>query len=828
IRAVLSGRQSAFSMEYARPAPGKERWFRLRVTPLGGVRRGVVVAHMDISENKQATESVRSSQKRLRELIDGMGESMLVGLLTPQGIVIEANDPALAVAGLKPEAVIGLPFADAPWFADSEPVRERLRAAIARGARGEPSRCDIQIRGTGGRLIDVDFSLNPVRNENGAIAYLVPSANVITERKRAETELLWKTAFLEAQVASTIDGILIVDKNGRKILQNPQLADLLRIPREIADDENDEAQRKWVGAMVKDPAAFAEKIAFLNAHPTEVSRDEIAFSDGMLVDRYSSPVLGADGKNYGRIWTFRDITERRRSMDALRASEQRFKALFDQAAVGVAQVHAITGRFTQINQRFCEITGRSREELEALTFADISHPQDLGQSLEIARQIKEGPGREITRENRYVRKDGAALWINLTMSAMWAPGSAPDFLIAVAQDVTSRKKLEEQVQQTQKMEAIGTLAGGIAHDFNNILAAIMGYAELARMKLPDNREVRAYLDAVLQASNRATALVRQILAFSRPQQLERRPVELRSVVTEALGLLRASIPSTIGFKSEFAADTPLVFADATQVHQVLMNLGTNAWHAMTDRPGLLQVTLERCVIDDAHESARARLAPGVYARVSVSDTGTGMDAGRLRRIFDPFFTTKPPGEGTGLGLAVVHGIMAGHEGAVTVCSEPGQGTVFHLYFPAYAGAPGAIVADAGAIPRGEGEQILFIDDEESLARLGGQTLATLGYEVEVATQPSAALALVRASPQRFALVITDQTMPGMTGLDLAGKVRGLRPDLPVILTTGYGLALPAERLAEAGLHQVMLKPVGMRALGIAVHAALHPGPKPPL
>jgi nitrogen-specific signal transduction histidine kinase/CheY-like chemotaxis protein len=394
--------------------------------------------------------------------------------------------------------------------------------------------------------------------------------------------------------------------------------------------------------------------------------------------------------------------------------------------------------------------------------------------------------------------------------------------------VTARKKLEGQVQQTQKMEAIGTLAGGIAHDFNNILAAIVGYAELARIKTPENREVRAYLEGVLQASNRASGLVRQILAFSRPEQSERRPIELRPIITEALGLLRATIPSTIEFKSEFRSDAPVVFADATQVHQVLMNLGTNAWHAMKDRPGLLHVKLERCVIDATHEASRARLAPGVYARVSVIDTGGGMDAEHMQRIFDPFFTTKAPGEGSGLGLAVVHGIMAGHEGAVTVYSEPGHGTVFHLYFPAYPGDATAVGIDMASTPRGAGEQILFIDDEESLARLGGQILTALGYTVEVSTQPVAAVELVRASPQRFALVITDQTMPGMTGLDLAGVLRGIRLDLPIILMTGYSLALNAERLNEVGLRQVMLKPIGIHALGIAVHSAIHPEGRPPL
>ena len=262
-------------------------------------------------------------------------------------------------------------------------------------------------------------------------------------------------------------------------------------------------------------------------------------------------------------------------------------------------------------------------------------------------------------------------------------------VVGMAEDITEYRTLEEQFRQAQKMEAIGTLAGGIAHDFNNILAAISGYTELARMTLKENPEVREHLGAVLQAASRATDLVRQILTFSRQQPPERRPIQLRPVVAESLKLLRATIPSTIEFDTSLAADAPTVLADATQIHQILMNLGTNAWHAMKDRTGRLQVKLEKCVVDAAHAATQPRLRPGVYARVSVSDTGCGMDQATLRRIFEPFFTTKPPGEGTGLGLAVVHGIMDSHDGAVTVYSQPGEGTVFHLYFPAHAGEAAA-------------------------------------------------------------------------------------------------------------------------------------------
>jgi CheY-like chemotaxis protein len=333
--------------------------------------------------------------------------------------------------------------------------------------------------------------------------------------------------------------------------------------------------------------------------------------------------------------------------------------------------------------------------------------------------------------------------------------------------------------------------------------------------------VRMHLGSVLKAANRASALVRQILTFSRQQPQERQVIDLRPIMVESIELLRATIPSGIEFDTSIATDAPTVLANADQIRQILMNLGINAWHAMKDFSGRLQVNLKRCVVDAAHAATQPRLRPGVYARISVSDTGRGMDPATLRRIFEPFFTTKLPGEGTGLGLAMVHGIMDSHDGAVTVYSQPGEGSIFHLYFPAHAGvAMTAVLAKEELVPRGEGERILVVDDEELLTELSQKTLVELGYNVEVTTRPATALAMVRAAPQRFALVLTDQAMPGMTGILLASQLRQIRRDLPIILMTGYSVSLTPEVLEAAGVRQLLLKPINLQSLGTAVHAAL--------
>jgi PAS domain S-box-containing protein len=531
-----------------------------------------------------------------------------------------------------------------------------------------------------------------------------------------------------------------------------------------------------------------------------------------------SPLL--ENPQHGVVVMHVNITERMRVAEVLQASEQRFRALFDQASVGVAQSDAVTGRYLQVNRRFCEIVGRPAEAMVGLTFADITHPNDMAESEDVVARLRAGLIREYTQEKRYVKAGRDDVWARVTISAMWPAGRPPDFFIVVAQDITHRKQLEDQLRQAHKMEAMGTLAGGIAHDFNNILTAIGGYTELARMKLTDNPGVKGHLDSVIQAVKRAADLIRQILAFSREQPLERRLITLQPIVAECAKLLRVTLPGSVDMDLVSAEDAPPVLADETQVLQVLMNLGTNARQALGGGAGRIRVKIENFLVDAAQAAGEPQLHAGRYARVSVSDTGGGMSPETQRRIFEPFFTTKAPGTGTGLGLAVVHGIMDSHDGLITVESQLGAGTTFHLYFPAHLPDAGGVSSAITFGARGRGEKILLVDDELIFIEVGRIALAGLGYEVEAVMQPAAALELVRANPARFALVITDQAMPGMTGLQLAAELRKIRPDLPIVLTTGYSLALTMERLHAAGVAQLLLKPTTARSLGASVHAAL--------
>jgi PAS domain S-box-containing protein len=383
-----------------------------------------------------------------------------------------------------------------------------------------------------------------------------------------------------------------------------------------------------------------------------------------------------------------------------------------------------------------------------------------------------------------------------------------------------RRQLEEQLRQAQKMEAIGTLAGGVAHDFNNILSIINGYTELLKISLADQPEFNEHLDAVAKAGARAAGLVRQILTFSRQEQTQREPMRLAPVIEEATKFLRATIPSTIEIRLRLAADAPVVLADATEVHQIVMNLGTNAWHAMRDRAGKLDVELESFIVDQELAAHTPQLREGRYARLSVSDSGKGMDQATLSRIFEPFFTTKVAGEGTGLGLSVVHGIMQSHDGAITVYSKPGIGTTFRLYFPAHSSDEATAEIQAAVTPSGTGERVLFVDDEAPLANLGKAILERLGYSVDARTNVLEALELIRSEPGRFDLVIADQTMPSMTGIDFARQIRLIRSDLPIVLTTGYVGQLKIEQLRPMGIRELLPKPPTIRTLGEVVHRVL--------
>lgn len=533
----------------------------------------------------------------------------------------------------------------------------------------------------------------------------------------------------------------------------------------------------------------------------------------------------ADDLAFGVI-SLRARGERERVEAALRASEERVRSTFAAAAAGIA-ISSLGGGgfFVQANQAFCDMVGYSEAELQSLDLAALTHPDDLRETMERSMRLVSGELDRFVAEKRYLRKDGETVWARVSVSMVPARAGEPTTIIVVTQDITAlkaaeqaRQSLEDQLREAQKMEAIGTLAGGIAHDFNNILGAILGNAELARLDVEGNEAALESLEEIRRAGLRAKELIRQILSFSRREASMRRPVSLRPIAEESVRLLRATLPSRAPIQFRAPADLPAIQADPIQLQQVLLNLGTNAVHAMSGRPGSVDITLDRIEFDHAALDLHADLAPGVWVRLSVIDRGHGMDEATKRRIFEPFFTTKPVGEGTGLGLPVVHGIVRDHEGVIVVDSEPGEGTRFDLYFPVSGDdedkAPDVAApreADLGGKVEAR-RTILYVDDDAGLLSLIQRLLSRRGYEVVGHVEARAAIEELRSEPDRFDLVLTDFNMPKMSGLDVARAVHEIRTDLPVAITSGYITDSMRADAEAAGVRAVIFKPDVVDAL----------------
>ncbi len=522
----------------------------------------------------------------------------------------------------------------------------------------------------------------------------------------------------------------------------------------------------------------------------------------------------------------KNLAELAQREEELRESEERFRVLFEHAPDPFFFIKS-DGSLVKGNKAGQQFTGYSDGELVGKNIMEIGliSAEDLSRAGSFLKQSQNG---EPTgpREIALYHKNGRAIYAEISTHQVNIKGEK--FILGIARDITdrkkdeqARKKLEDQLQQAQKMEAIGTLAGGIAHDFNNILGAIMGYAELALHEVENKSIPDQYLREVLHAGRRAKDLVKQILTFSRQTDQERTPVLARLIVKEVIKLLRASLPSTIEIHQNIQSDS-LVMGDPTQIHQVMMNLCTNAGYAMRDQGGRLTVNLEPVELDPEFAAGHPNLKSGPYLKLTVSDTGPGIAESELDRIFEPFFTTKEKGEGTGMGLAVVHGIVTSHGGDIFVRSEPGQGTTFTVLFPA---VERRIEPETRLeIPPPSGtESILFVDDELALANAAKHMLESLGYDVITRTNGLEALELFEHQPDRFDLVITDMTMPGLTGDQLAQKLMEIRSDLPVILCTGFSARINEEKALALGIRAFVSKPVLKRRIAETIRMVLDPG-----
>ena len=499
----------------------------------------------------------------------------------------------------------------------------------------------------------------------------------------------------------------------------------------------------------------------------------------------------------------------------LRESEEKYRLLFENANDAIFVVQDQSIKFP--NPRTLELAGYSAEELAKIPFADLVHPED--KALVIERHIRRLAGEEdlpATYSFRVINKTGDEVLIELSaVPITWEGRKAT---LNFVRDITQQKKIETRLQEAQRMEAIGTLAGGIAHDFNNILGIVLGYAELAMDDVPEWNPARHNLEEIRKASLRAKDVVRQLLSFARKSEIMKKPTNLIPVVKESLNLLRSSIPRSIEIRQNIPEDVDSILADPTQMNQVLINLCTNAHHAMPEG-GVLEASLKNVELDEDAAAKYPDLKPGRYVNLTVSDTGQGINPELKDRIFDPYFTTKEIGKGTGMGLSVVHGIVKSHKGAISVESDIGHGTTFSLFFPVVKEEAVSEPEMDEKLPEGN-ERILLVDDEESIIYVGRLRLERLGYKVEARMNPVEALEIFRADPDRFDLVITDMTMPQMNGDQLVKEVLKIHPDMPTILCTGFSERIDEEKAKSIGIRKYIEKPINSSKLAKIVRKVL--------
>jgi PAS domain S-box-containing protein len=751
-------------------------------------------------KRRRAEEALRQSEERYRALYED--NPSMYFTMDGEGTVLSVNLFEAAQLGYTVEELVGQPILKVFHPDDRGAVREQFALCLQNPMK--VAHWEFRKVRKDGRVLWVKEAARAVRGPRENPVVLVVCED-ITERKRAEEEL-----FNSRQMHQ-----LVLDNIPQRIFWKDRNSVYLGSNKTHAEDCGYDDPGKLVGKTDYETASAATADLYRgdDREVMETGRPKLNYEEPKIKPDGSQawlrtskvPLRDKEGRVIGVLGMYEDITARKEAEEErvrlVTAIEQSAEAIF------IADTDWI---IHYVNPAFERVSGYGRSEIVGQHVCILeSDKHDKPFYDRIRETLDQGEvwtGRVMNK-----KKDGTFYHAEATASPVRDHSGAIINYVAVHRDITHEVTIERQLRQAQKMEAIGTLAGGIAHDFNNILAAIVGFTEIAMSKVPQESPVQHDLEQVLNAGSRATDLVRQILTFSRQTEQELRPVQITHTVKEALKLLRSSLPTTIDIRQEIALppEGGVVLADPTQIHQVLMNLCTNAAHAMRARGGILSVGLSEVEADSSFVSSHPGLRVGPYVCLAVSDTGHGMDAAVMKRIFEPYFTTKGTGEGTGPGLAVVQGMVRGCGGAVTVYSEPGQGTTFRVYLPRIERETAPEPPRVEALPTGD-ERILFVDDEKAIVDLGGRMLKSLGYDVVAKTSSLEALGTFRAQPDAFDLVITDMTMPAPTGMDLAKELMAIRPDIPIILCTGFSDLINATQAKEAGIREFVMKPFAAR------------------
>jgi PAS domain S-box-containing protein len=777
-------------------------------------------ANQDITDRKRAEIALRESSQRLAQILDFLPDPTFA--IDLEGKVIAWNKAYESISGTKAKDILGKGDYEyaLPFYGYRRPVL--IDAAIRQDDEILAKYCSFQKDGdiflaetrapiNGGEVRVLSCKARPLYDSSGQIIGAIECIRDVTEIRKTQEKLRESEKRYRSVVENIQDIFYRTDRNGVITMISPSAAQIYGAPCE--DLIGRSVGRFWASASER--AKMVQKL-----HREGVVRDyeaTLVRKDGtQFYASFTSSLLKDDhGELLGDEGIIRDITERKRGEE----ERMRLAMAVEQAAEGIMITDA-KWRIEYANPAFQRITGYGAEEIvgrHAWFFKD--EKDDKALDLELSAALLKGEAWSGRMTNK--KKDGALYDADVSVSAILDSCGDVRNYVVLHRDISRELLLEKELRQAQKMEALGTLAGGIAHDFNNILGAITGYTELAKMELGEQNPVRTKLAEVLKATLRAKELVQQILVFSRRSEQKKTPLALGRILEEAMLILRPSLPSTIEIKTDVSSKNA-VLADSTQMHQVLMNLCTNAAHAMQDNGGLLEVRLADITMETEASAASESLPPGPYVELTVRDVGRGMEAPIMDLIFDPFFTTKGPHEGTGLGLSVVHGIVKSHGGTISVESTQGVGTTFRVLLPALEIEGAVEKKDVVQVPQGGRERVLVVDDEPVLADMIKEMLERLGYEAVSCTGGMQALETFREQPpgRPFDLVLTDMTMPGLTGLELARELLELEPKILVVVMTGFSRSLNMDAALELGVREVIMKPVTLEKLAKTVRGVL--------
>ncbi|WP_319525909.1 PAS domain S-box protein [uncultured Desulfosarcina sp.] len=774
----------------------------------------------DISERRHAEANLRESEERFRIIF----EQAAVGVAltdSTTGAFVRVNQKYADIVGYTVGELLQLSVAQTTHPRDIDDDLTKRKMLLS----GQINSFTIDKRFVhkDGSIIWGRLTVSPMWNKGETPNYHIAILEDITERKRLKNELADKTALLEAVIKQSVYPICVVDAVDQIIIYaNSAAIEQLGLEHKNYTGQHVSECRTKNTYYLPDHTKLKKEewpiFKALKEIPT--TRQELIVKDADGTIRWESvtaiPIYNDDGVFIAAFNIFPDITQRKRWEDEIRTSEERYRSIME-ASPDPTVTYDMQGNVLFVNPAFTRVFGWTQEDLAGKNI-DYVPKEVWPETRKMLDKLIRGEGFLGWQTKRYDKNRNI---VDIDMSAgVWKDRSGkPLGSVVILRDVTRQKKIRMQLQQAQKMESIGVLAGGIAHDFNNILAAIIGYSELS-IAMESDSQIKGYLEKLLQAGNRAKELVQQILSFSRATDSNKANINVTPIVKEVLKLLRATIPTTIEIYDFLNATEDRIFGDATQIHQILMNLCTNANHAMrNDKSGKLEVRLENVSLQSETVMGLFMLKAGKYIQLSVTDSGHGIPADKLEKVFDPYFTTKPKNEGTGLGLSIIHGIIKDYSGGISVSSEVGVGTRFEIFIP---------VSTIQSLSEEEEtpydltgtESILLLDDEKDLVEAYGEILAGLGYTVTKAFNSENALELFRNSPNQFDLVVTDFTMPHMAGDALALELLKIRPDIPVIIVSGYSDKINAEMAIKMGFKAFAHKPVSRNELSKMVRKAL--------